>query len=81
MVPFSFKSEMSYSRGMKKRIYTLRPRTVGQRAVDDRHQPMIGTRTQLGERESRDAREGLSSEALREGGSAKRGIGEVPPDT
>jgi hypothetical protein len=29
MVPFSFKWELSYSRGMKKSIYTLRPGTMG----------------------------------------------------
>jgi hypothetical protein len=60
MVPFSFKSELSYSRVMK---IQLLPSVT----VDDRHQPMIGTRTQLGERESREEREGLSSEAPAKG--------------
>src|ERR1700721_767343 len=29
MVPFSFKPKLSYSRGMKKSIYTLRPAAMG----------------------------------------------------
>jgi hypothetical protein len=58
MVPFSFKSELSYSRVMK---IQLLPSVT----VEDRHQPMIGTRESIGgDRESRDDREGGNSQLL-----------------